>query len=933
MFDSDTSDSEEDDFEWPRRQQFLRIRRFLKYLCLGIAILFGTIHYYYVSSLFENDRNFSHLSELEREMSFRTEMGFYYSYYKTIVNENQLKVAISKLIYDRKVEYPKEINAFNRFNIHPEVLIGILYRNLKPWLDTIDPRVCHLVSRDDLKPIESCVGLSEPIFFYLEAIWWLAGITLAIFIMFAFYFRSQFCVQGPWLCVSKESSYVPKGPNFVYPKNQPVCAQEPLHSFCQPLKESGSVAGAVLTGLMYAVNHDNITRVQWTPNERENFAYPFLLLQMWLVTRHLRTHPDEIGALGSQLVLLLVNAICLSLWQFTQFIFLTQVAVFFLMEQLHIIDLKVFCIFLHAHFCGVHIAMFLLLGNEMLKTSFFSAFFLVVSAYGLFFSYLRFKIKRRIHVFLEGSLIICRLILTVALTIWLKSVLTKYFNVQEDSHILDLLYSKLTTYKNFHTMLYTCAPVFDFMPISYFIEVTETGLLPITILTVTLFIYKWFSLPIIFYKNIDTAEEKEKTETPKTANSDDGAVENNNDAKKVKYNKRKNSKNELYADDNKNQDTKNKNDKKNKNDTKNKNDPKNKKDDTKNKSDSKTKNDDTKNKNDDTRNKNDTKIKNDDTKNKNDDIKNDTKNKNGDTKNKNDDKNKNNDTKNKNDNKNKNDEETYRDDDSKDIKHLKEGSKRKIKYDPLVVYLRNIIIDPSIFYHFAQMTAFGILALLFMRLKLLFTPHMCLVASLLMKNIQFPREWTFPRLMIWVVVCTLVGVTTHFGKEHIDKEMSHVGEFSDPEQEALLTWIREETCDAAVFAGPMPLMAAVMLSTRRAIANTPHYEHVDARLRTYNIYKVYGRFTNNELYDVLKKYQVTHLVVEKSYCYGRSKRGCTFEEIWDMEVPALRGRPRLCHRLLTDELEHFFLEYETDKYAVFRIHDYSVRYTPRLYDT
>jgi len=101
-----------------------------KVAVFALALVAGKLNHYHVSSLFENDRHFSHLSNMEREMTFRTEMGMYYSYFKTLVRAQTLNEGLIKLYRNNMTEYPDTINTLKRFNLYPELLVGVLYRGL-----------------------------------------------------------------------------------------------------------------------------------------------------------------------------------------------------------------------------------------------------------------------------------------------------------------------------------------------------------------------------------------------------------------------------------------------------------------------------------------------------------------------------------------------------------------------------------------------------------------------------------------------------------------------------------------------------------------------------------------------------------------------------------------------------------------------------------
>lgn len=139
-------------------------------------LVLGYVHKYYMALIHENNMWFTNIKEVEREISFRTESGLYYSYYKQMVNAPSITQGLYELTHDNLTEHPSTINVLERMNIYQEVFLSILYRIL---------------------PLKT---VFEPIFFYINSVFVLHGLLVcSLFVI-------SWMLSGSWLAGSLTAS-------------------------------------------------------------------------------------------------------------------------------------------------------------------------------------------------------------------------------------------------------------------------------------------------------------------------------------------------------------------------------------------------------------------------------------------------------------------------------------------------------------------------------------------------------------------------------------------------------------------------------------------------------------------------------------------------------------------------------------------------------
>lgn len=221
--------------------------------------------------------------------------------------------------------------------------------------------------------------------------------------------------------------------------------------------------------------------------------------------------------------------------------------------------------------------------------------------------------------------------------------------------------------------------------------------------------------------------------------------------------------------------------------------------------------------------------------------------------------------------------------------------------------------DTLILYNMFQLISFSIISFLIMRLKLFWTPHLCIFASFIANSNSDYNLIEFLSSLIdklksllnkklnksncnskYLLIMLLIALMSYRGIGNLYQQHSIEGEYNDYTQESMMNWINKNTGLNDAFVGSMPLMANVKLSTNRPIVNHPHYEDVGLRNRIKNIYShIYGFRPVKELYDSLKyEYKANYLVIEKHYCLSGppGKPECAMSQISHLSMDRTTNR-------------------------------------------
>lgn len=239
-----------------------------------------------------------------------------------------------------------------------------------------------------------------------------------------------------------------------------------------------------------------------------------------------------------------------------------------------------------------------------------------------------------------------------------------------------------------------------------------------------------------------------------------------------------------------------------------------------------------------------------------------------------------------------------------------------------------LFLEPLIRSWLLPVTGLGLLGVVFMKIKI--KPEYWFLGG--MAIIYFCFGFIANRFIVLALpfLCAIAGIVlsgdyirTLFGKDLLIKRVVYVfmvfflginfwrliGEtkgkivtmqysanFTDLE---VVRWINKFTEKEAVFAGVMPMTSKILLMSDRKIANNPYYEDELNRQKTWEMYRIYGKESEEGFVEYLNKNKVDYYVINNYQCNYRDRNGCVAEDMYKQE-DRNSDEPILCRKNWTE---------------------------------
>ncbi|KAH8420452.1 hypothetical protein KR009_010563 [Drosophila setifemur] len=226
-------------------------------------------------------------------------------------------------------------------------------------------------------------------------------------------------------------------------------------------------------------------------------------------------------------------------------------------------------------------------------------------------------------------------------------------------------------------------------------------------------------------------------------------------------------------------------------------------------------------------------------------------------------------------------------------------------------------------YSFLQMLVFTVVGLAVRKLFFLSFTQGCVIAPTICSKVWYHRQ----RNIFWSVSLAVFLLSMfdpgmmNIRDEYFPTRYTH----SSDDLDSMLEWIKLNTERDAVFAGPVEIIGTVHLTTKRPIVNHAHLEMRQMAERTEHVYSVYSRQQSSDIYNQCAQLKIQYLIISLDECTNEVRDDCDLLSIWDEKQPAYRKYPQFCHELLHKNVPSFLKVYANEHYAIIKMFSQSVQ--------